>query len=209
MIDQRLLAVGGGDNGYQINFTVDSPSEQPPRALTVESLGSGNHVLVELQAASGKVEVEGAKAELQSHYPAGNFRSTPTVADLDGDGQNEIIVENAGGFVEVINPVERSTRWKFTASAQLVWVTWKTEHNPVPAVDLDGDGRKEIICCDASNEPYTTFYALRADGSVYWKSELTGIAPRLTETFSVGYFRDQGWDVIVTIQEKTQPEMIS
>jgi len=30
----------------------------------------------------------------------------------------------------------------------------------------------------------------------------------LTETFSVGYFRDQGWDVIVTIQEKTQPEML-
>ena len=208
MADQQLLAVGGSDDGYQINFTVDSPSEQPPRALAVESLASGNRVLVELQAESGKIEIKGAEAEHLSHYPAGNFRTTPTVADLDSDGQNEIIVENAGGFIEVIDPVERSSRWKFAASAQPIWVTWKTEHGPVPAVDLDGDGQKEVICCDAGNEPYTTLYALRADGSVYWRSELTGIAPRLTETFSIGYFRDQGWDVIVTIQEKTQPEML-
>lgn len=202
--EKQLLTIGEGDGGYEVKFTVASPSEQPPKALAARP----GQVLVECHAKSGEILVEGAKAALQSHYQAGNFRATPTVADLDGNGQNEIIVENAAGFIEVLKPPALTVRWKFRGFAQPIWVTWKTEHAPVPAIDLDGDGKKEIICCDAGNERYTTIYALHADGSIYWKSELTGIAPRLTETFKVGRFRDAGWDVLVTIQQTTQPEML-
>lgn len=212
MTGQKLLAIGG--EKYKAKFTVTSPSGMPPKAIATRPQQDGkSQALIELHAESGEIRIEGASAQLRSHYRKGGFRSTPTIADLDGDGVNEIIAENAAGFIEVLNPPrdEKSgpaVRWQFRAFAQPVWVTWKTEHAPVPAVDLDGDGKKEIICCDGGNEPYTTIYALRSDGSVYWRSELTSIAPRLTESFKVGRFRKEGWDVIVTIQESTQPEML-
>jgi outer membrane protein assembly factor BamB len=159
------------------------------------------------------IQIDGASAQLQSHYPAGNFRTTPTVADVDGDGHNEIIVENAAGFIELLDPprapgARPMVRWKFRGYAQPVWVTWKTGHAALPAVDLDGDGKKELICCDAGDEPHTTIYALRADGSIYWKSALAGLGPRLTESFRVGRFREEGWDILMTIQASTQPEML-
>jgi len=204
MAEQRLLAIGADDKEYKIKFTVVNPSEQSPKALATRP----GQVLVECHAESGEIQLEGSKASLQSHYQAGNFRTTPTVADLDGDGKNEIIVENAAGFIEVLELPDLTVRWKFRGFAQPIWVTWKTEHDAVPAVDLDGDGQKEIICCDAGNERYTTIYALRADGSIYWQAELPGIAPRLTEKFKVGRFRAAGWDVLVTIQQTTQPEML-
>ena len=229
MTGQKLLAVGveqaasllnGVEHaaslleGYKVKFTVVSPSESPPKAIATHSQPAGiSQVLVELHAESGAIQIDGASAQLKSHYQAKNFRTTPTVANLDGNGKNEIIVENAAGFIEVLDPPSDlgsppTVRWKFRGFAQPVWVTWKTDHAPVPVVDLDGDGKKEIICCDSGNEPHTTIYALRADGSIYWKSELTEIGPRLTETFKVGRFREEGWDVLVTIQPTTQPEML-
>jgi len=198
----------------KVKFSITSPSESPPKAIaTCPQPAGGSQVLVELHAESGAIQIDGASAQLQSHYRQGNFRTTPTVADLDGDGANEIIVENAAGFIEVLSPPRDlssppTVQWKFRAFAQPVWVTWKTAHAPVPVVDLDGDGKKEIICCDGGDEPHTTIYALRSDGAIYWKSEFTEIGPRLTESFKVGHFREEGWDVLVTIQASTQPEML-
>ena len=206
-IGQKLLAVG--IKGTQTKFIVTSPSEKPPKVIATTS----SQALVELYAESGAVHIDGASAKLESHYQTSNYRTTPSIADVDGDGFNEIIVEDAGGFIEVIEPPKKdkpdpSVRWRFKGYAQPFWVTWKINHAPVPVVDLDGDGKKEIICSDAGDEKYTTIYALRSDGSIYWKSELPDVAPRLTETFRVGRFRKEGWDVVVTIMQTTQPEML-
>ncbi len=214
MTGQQLFAIGQDDEEYRVKFTIAGPSDSPPKAIATRPLPDGDsQVLVELHAESGEVQLDGGSAQLKSHYPMGNFRTTPTVADVDGDGRNEIIVEDAAGFIEVLDPprdqsMSPALRWKFRGFAQPVWVTWKTGHAPAPVVDLDGDGRKEILCSDSGNESHTTIYALRADGSIYWKSEFTDIAPRLTETFKVGRFREEGWDVLVTIQATTQPEML-
>lgn len=204
-VGQELLAIGIEGDKYQTKFTIASPSEKPPKVIATYS----SNVLVELFAESGAIHIDNASAQLQSHYQTKGYRTTPSIADIDGDGFNEIIVENDGGFIEAIKPqLQPETLWRFKASAQPFWVTWKTNHAPVPIIDLDGDGKKEIICCDADNEQNTTIYALRHDGSVYWKSELPDIAPRLTETFRVGKFREDGYDVIVTIMQTTQPEML-
>lgn len=208
-IGQKLLAIGEDGEKYKTKFTISSPSEQSPKAIAAR----GSTVLVEVLAESGEIKIDGAAAKLKSHYRKGNFLTTPIVADLNGDGVNEIAVENATGYIEVLTPPcgqekKPNVRWKFRGFAQPVWVTWKTWHAPVSAVDLDGDGKKEIICCDSGDESHTTIYALKADGSVFWKSELDWLAPRLTESFKVGQFRPAGWDVLVTVQESTQPEML-
>ncbi|MBD3184636.1 PQQ-binding-like beta-propeller repeat protein [Candidatus Poribacteria bacterium] len=204
-VGKKLLPVDGKE--YKTKFTVTSPSKTPPKALAASSdLG----ILVEVNAESGNIGLENSAAKIKSHYQKGNFRATPAVADVDGDGKNEIIVEDAEAFIRVMRLEDNNfeTLWKFRASAQPVWVTWKTDHAPVSVVDLDGDGKKEIICCDNGDEEHTTIYALRHEGSVYWKSEFDWIAPGLTETFRVGLFRKEGWDVLVTIQANTQPEML-
>jgi hypothetical protein len=208
-IGKELHAIGIESDKYQAKFTVTSPSEKPPKIIATSS----SNVLVELFAESGAIHIDNASAQLQSHYQTKGFRTTPSVADIDKDGFNEIVVENGGGFIEAIRPNFSSeskieTLWKFKAYAQPFWVTWKANHAPVPLIDLDGDGKKEIICSDAGNENYTTIYALCSDGSIYWKSELPDIAPRLTETFRVGRFRPEGFDIIVTIMPTTQPEML-
>ncbi|MBM3215072.1 hypothetical protein FJZ36_09180 [Candidatus Poribacteria bacterium] len=212
-VGKRLLAVGPGSDGYRVRFAVESPSEMAPRALAVRRAGDADQVLVEVSAESGDIVLSNASAELVSHFRAGSFRMTPTVADVDGDGRNEIIVEDAAGYIALLDPPsepgeEPTMRWRVQGSAQPVWVTWKTPHAAVPAVDLDGDGAKEIICSDGGDEPHTTIMALRADGSVYWRTELDWLGPRLAETFRVGRFRPVGPDVLVTIQPTTQPEML-
>lgn len=207
----ELLAIGlKSDAGqYQTKNSVISPAEKPPKAIDAKC----GQALIELYSESGTIHIEGALAQLKSHYQSKGFRTTPSVADIDGDGTNEIIVEDAAGFIEVVTPprepgLSPEVRWKFQAFAQPVWVTWKTQHAPVPVVDLDGDGKKEIICCDNGNEPHTTIYALRSDGTVYWKSEINEIGPRLTETIKMGRFRPDGWDILITILPTTQPEML-
>ncbi len=210
-IGQSLLAVGvkSFNEPLETKFSLTSPSDKSPKVIAV----SDSQALVELYAESGMININGASAKLESHYQAKGYRTTPSVADIDGDGFNEIVVEDAGGFINVIDPpkdknANPTVRWKFKAFAQPVWVTWKTTHAPVPVIDLDNDGKKEIICSDSGDEQYTTIYALRSDGSVFWKSELPDISSRLTETFRVGKFREEGWDVIVTIMQTTQPEML-
>jgi len=213
MMDRELLAFGDSNGKYNKKFTIYSPSDSAPKAVaTREYLDKGTQVLVELDSESGKVKTRNGLSELKAHYRAGNFRTTPTIADIDGDKKNEIIVENASGFIEVLSPPEKNDdrpnlMWKFRAYAQPVWVLWNTWHESVPAIDLDGDSKKEIICCDSGDEPHTTIYALRSDGSIYWKSEFAEIGPRLTETFKVGKFRTEGPDVLVTVRATTQPEM--
>jgi hypothetical protein len=95
---QRLMAIGRIGKGCETKSTVTSPSEKPPVAVAA----SDSRVLVELHAESGTIQLDGASAQLHSHYRKGNFLTTPTVADLDGDGRNEIIVCTADGYLNVL-----------------------------------------------------------------------------------------------------------
>ena len=163
-----------------------------------------------MAAAEGEASVTGAGGELVSRVRSSGLRASVSVADLDADGRNEIVVEDEAGFIRVLamRGDELVTRWKRRAHAQPVWTTWTAAHAAAPLVDLDGDGRKVILCSDAGDESASTIYALRADGSVRWESAPPDIGPRLVETFSVGRFRPDGLDVIVTVSPKTQPEML-
>jgi hypothetical protein len=187
------------------SFTVTATKDTAPAAIATR--GSG--VRVEVPSARGAVTVTGASGSLVSCVRSSGYRGSVSVADIDADGHNEVIVADEAGFIRVLDFVdgELRLRWKRRAFGQPVWTTWSATHAAAPAVDLDGDGRKEIICSDAGDEAASTIYALRSDGSVMWASELP-MGPRLIETFSVGRFRPDGWDVIVTVSPKTQPEML-
>jgi len=187
-------------------LSLAGPADSAPKAIA----SHGASVLVEMAAAEGAASVAGATGQLVSRVRSSGLRASVSVADLDADGRNEIVVEDEAGFIRVLSLRGDgfATRWKRRAHAQPVWTTWTATHAAAPLVDLAGDGRRVVICSDAGDESASTIYALRADGSLYWESALPDMGPRLIETFSVGRFRPGGMDVIVTVSPKTQPEML-
>lgn len=120
------------------------------------------------------------------------------IADLDGDGRNEVLLAadrrvvilegatgrelrhfeippNASDCITVANlsgaarasdllvKTRYTQIWAYTAEGRLLWTVekpggYRTSHQPFP-VDLDGDGRDEIIA---------GYAALGADGSLRW-----------------------------------------
>ena len=152
----------------------------------------------------------GAEGPLVACVRSSGYRGSVSVADLDADGRNEVVVADEAGFIRVLDMVDGDLRlrWRRRAFGQPVWTTWSATHAAAPAVDLDGDGKKEIICSDAGDEAASTIYALRSDGSALWSSSLPEVGPRLIETFTVGRFRPERWDVVVTVSPKTRPEMV-
>lgn len=65
--------------------------------------------------------------------------SQPAAADLDGDGDKELIFTINGGEVRAVEPSTGGTIWSF-------FTTWDDVGYPSPIVaDLDGNGSREIV----------------------------------------------------------------
>jgi subtilisin family serine protease len=107
--------------------------------------------------------------EIHSYWPLAlpyGFSSSAAAADINGDGQIEIIV---GGF-----RVQGGFNTKLFCVDKNAHVIWEKRFNggvfhPAPALcDVDADGRLEIIC--AVGYPFDTgLYCINSDGQVIWE----------------------------------------
>lgn len=113
---------------------------------------------------------------LLSGYPKsiGNNYSTgydsPAIADLDGDGKDEVVL----GLGRVIILDQNGEK-------PLTNVTYT---NTSPAIaDFDGDGKLEIVTSEADTSPFSStgskpITVIRADGSVYWQNFMPSVFPK-------------------------------
>ncbi len=85
--------------------------------------------------------------------------SSPVIADLDGDGMNDISVASCDGFEYAVRGVDGSLLWKVETSGGLA--------NPSVA-DLDGDSIPEVVVAGASGNLYCIY---GRSGSVEWVVE--------------------------------------
>jgi Subtilase family/FG-GAP-like repeat len=89
--------------------------------------------------------------------------STPTIADVDGDGKVDVLVGSGGYFVHAwnVDGVEAKGFPKFTGGWALT----------SPAVgDLDGDGKLEVVATTRNGYVYAWKTAASAKGRIDWDS---------------------------------------
>lgn len=115
--------------------------------------------------------------------------AAPAVADLDGDGQEEIIAADSKGNLAVI-----------TGGGQLVWkaqVPGGVEADSCPAAtDLDGDGRLEILAGDVSG----VLSCFSHDGGLRW--QFAGDGSQMGPVLAADLYDIPGKEIIVTSHDR-------
>ena len=132
--------------------------------------GDGKVEIVAVNAAGGLflLDRQGSFEQI-ARLPGNHGFSSPAVGDLDGDGRGEIAVgsgqADGAGFVSVVDAEGKAmSGWPVATGADV---------SASPAlIDLDADGRREVVVPDL----YGQLHALRADGRAFpgWPRDLDG-----------------------------------
>ncbi|NOR46758.1 MAG: S8 family serine peptidase, partial [Methanosarcinaceae archaeon] len=99
--------------------------------------------------------------------------ATPTVADLDNDGVNEVIITSPDNKIYVFRKDGTDFPGFPVSVAQGERFTW-----PANVADLDNDGNKEIIAASVTSSGTSKVYIIKSDGSFYpgWSNPVHIIA---------------------------------
>ncbi|MEO0157837.1 MAG: FG-GAP-like repeat-containing protein, partial [candidate division WOR-3 bacterium] len=107
----------------------------------------------------------GTDGALKWTFATGNYiRSSPAIADCDGDGAVEVVIGSDDSKLYCLRGSDGTPKWVRTFPSRI--------HLPGALVDVDGDGKLETLVSQISysGSPTDTLYALNAeDGSVCWK----------------------------------------
>ncbi len=169
--------------------------------LYLKGSGLPNQALM-LEQASGVLH----QWSRQAFTPAG----TPIVADLEGDGRVEVIVQTATREVLCLQFAgegggEPRLRWQVPGYGQTNNAPY---HWGVVAADVDADGQREVLAAREAASGNASLVALAADGSVRWQTEFVGFDGSMPiwnfsglSYWSVGYFRSNEYmDVFASLR---------
>ena len=130
----------------------------------------------------------------QAFTPAG----TPVVADLEGDGRMEVVVQTATREVLCLQVPQGEggqlrPRWQVPGYGQTNNAPF---HWGVVAADVDGDGHLEVLAGREASSGNASLVALDADGGVRWQTEFAGFDGSMPiwnfsglSYWNAGYFR--------------------
>ena len=162
--DGKHEAVAGSDNWHYHAFSAEGELLWRTTTTHASTIGcAGDH------DGDGRDEV---LAGTEYYWPAlldasgkriaglrgGPVTTATAMLDMDDDGKAEALLGMEDGFVRCLSNGEDA--WKLNVGGAPTAL--------VP-LDVDGDGRLEVIC---SSESFSV-YAIRADGSLAWRTELS------------------------------------
>ena len=91
----------------------------------------------------------------------------PSVADVDGDGTEDIIGGRNDGIIYALDADNGDVMWECRIPDRMTNYEWAT------AADLDGDGRAEVVVTTM----YGWVYGIDNDGTLLWRAKLEAYRP--------------------------------
>ncbi|MCB5251840.1 MAG: S8 family serine peptidase [Candidatus Cloacimonadaceae bacterium] len=132
----------------------------------IANIISGSSAKVIAVAQNGNLHVLNSDGSYLENFPAslgGAFLATPSVADLNGDGNHEILACALTGGLHAINPLTGENIAGFP-----VQLNGGTQ-NVMTVADIDGDDQPEILVATSSSGK---FYAINHDGSILFEKTI-------------------------------------
>ncbi len=145
--DHMVYAVRGNDGSVAWNFLTDGPMRSSPAVADVNRdgicevvFGCEDSTVYALNGVDGRV-VWAAKCD-------GPIRSAPAIGDIDCDGRVEVVVTTYDSCLHAIDAETGELIWQSSHRGEKSGALVQS----CPClVDLDGDGRMEIVTGSASN----------------------------------------------------------
>jgi hypothetical protein len=206
------LALGlGPSSKVEVKWSISGPEGS---RLSVEG-GSVDHreVLVNVDAADARVRLTGCEGSALAHYRRENCLPLPAlpmpmVADLNGDGTNEVIVQDARWYTRVLRCGPKDTQPRTVLSVpggglalDRTWAHWPPSKYPVFTADLEGNGKRQLLLTEVGREVEATVTCLDASGRQRWRRPLPGTPARGVVWMAAGHFRNRRTrDVLVVVQ---------
>lgn len=183
--EQGSAEAGDGDTGEdeagEDAATVAADRTSEPSTLVVEGAidpddtgpagegKAGPPARPSCEAAAGGTDVVSAPVLIDTLPGSGEaWLGSPAIADLEGDGRNEIVVPRYGTMMAY--DADGSVKWSFEAGGGRIWAS------PIVA-DFRGDGALEVVFAEQDR-----IYMLDATGQVLsgfpvqWEDEMRSIA---------------------------------
>ena len=209
----EVLVALGSDRAGRIEprWSVRGPAGMTLETAAVADDGAALLYLKGSGLPSQTLMLERASGELhqwsrQAFTPAG----TPVVADLEGDGRMEVVVQTATREVLCLQDLGAGEgaprlRWQVPGYGQTNNAPY---HWGVVAADVDGDDRREVLAAREAASGNASLVALAADGSIRWQTEFVGFDGSMPiwnfsglSYWSAGYFRSNEYmDVFASLR---------
>jgi hypothetical protein len=207
---RTLEALGLSGGKVKVKWSVTGP---PGSRLAVEGASRKGAVLVSVDAPSGRAQLSDCAGSARAHYPRNSFHPLPalplpTVADLDGDGRNEILVQDARWTTRVLRCGSPGTAPRLVRTIpggglwlDATWAHYPPSKFPVFSADLDGAGQRVLLLTDAGAETVATVTCVDHSGRRRWRTALPGTPARGVVWMAAGHFRGRKTrDVLVVVQ---------
>jgi hypothetical protein len=211
--ENRIVeAIGSaGDREFTRKWSITGP---PESLLSVEGTRPGRGaVLVNVDAATGDIAASDCHVEQLDHCQKNTCSPLPArplaiVTDMEGDGRNEVVVQDAQWRTRVLrfspHKAEPQERLRVAGGGLWLgrrWAGFPYSKFPVFSFNLKGDEQRELLLTDVSDELVSTVTCLDIDGKTLWKRSLPDTPPQSIVWMAAGRFTDsRRFDLLVVVQ---------
>ncbi len=190
---------------------------QPGHRLNLVFAGTNEVRVRDLTAA--KVLTLDAKGKMISQTELGKpggFTTLPIAVDLDGDGRNEIVIQNANDEIVALKPGKEPSApptilWSVPGVAMGLSAGYARNGALCPqAADVDGDGRPEVLFAAEDERGLSSLVCVNARGKIKWRRSIEGCPwgglQAGIDHWTVGRFtgRRRGLDVYVDLHRRSK-----